>query len=210
MYITFINSIKPTLEILYFIAGIIVSITAILALKQIKIMKHTSDIQSKRDALTITSEQCVNYMTNIIKLQNEFYQSLKDKQIYFFEGWHVQLNDNKISLQHEGKIGFRNFKKMNFATVCNAMEAFATYFTSKVADESVAFNTLGTTYINATESLMPILLEVNKDGYYKNVIKLYILWKKRMISNKLQIQQENIQTEMEKYHSERIKPIGVE
>lgn len=66
MYTTFINSIKPTIEILYFVAGIIVAISAILALKQIKIMKHTVEIQSKRDALTITSEQCLNYMTNII------------------------------------------------------------------------------------------------------------------------------------------------
>ena len=103
---------KPTMEILYFIAGIIVSITAILALKQIKIMKHTAEIQSKRDALTITSEQCVNYMTNIIKLQNEFNRSLKENQIHFLDGWEVTISDNEISLKHDGKIDYSNFDKM--------------------------------------------------------------------------------------------------
>lgn len=206
MYTTFINLIKPTIEVLYFVAGIIVAITAILALKQIKIMKHTVEIQSKRDALTITSEQCVNYMTNIIRLQNEFNKSLKDNQIHFLEGWHVQLNDNEISLQHDGNIDFSDFEKMNYATVCNAMEAFATYFTSKVADENVAFNTLGTTYIHTTEKYMPILLRVNEDGYFQNIVKLYLLWKKRMISIDLQTQQEKIKMKMEKYHSEIITP----
>ncbi len=210
MYSTFINSIKPTIEILYFIAGIIVAITAILALKQIKIMKHSVEIQSKRDALTITSDQCVNYMTNIIKLQNEFNQSLKDKQIHFLEGWNVKLNENEISLKHEGEIDYSNFKQMNYSTVCNAMEAFATYFVSQVADESVAFNTLGTTYINTVEKYLPILLIVNKSGYFKNIVKLYLIWKKRNISIDLQEQQENIKKEIKNCHTEVIKPIGVE
>lgn len=153
---------------------------------------------------------CEGIIPNIIKLQNEFYDSLKDNQIQFLEGWHVQLNDNEISLRHDGNIDYTNFKKMNYATVCNAMEAFATYFTSKVADEFVAFNTLGTTYIHATEYLMPIILEVNKDGHYKNIVKLYLLWKKRMISNDLQMQQKKIKMKMEKYHSEIVTPIGVE
>ena len=210
MYNAFINAIKPTMEILYFIAGIIVSITAILALKQIKIMKHTAEIQSKRDALTITSEQCVNYMTNIIKLQNEFNRSLKENQIHFLDGWEVTISDNEISLKHDGKIDYSNFDKMNYATVYNAMEAFATYFISKVADESVAFNSLGTTYVNTTEHYLPILLEVNEDGYFRNIVNLYVLWTKRMISIDLQEQQENLKRKMKNYHTEVIKPIGVE
>jgi ADP-heptose:LPS heptosyltransferase len=55
---------------LYFFSGVGILVTVIYALKQLRIARESIAIQSKRDSLRITSEQCENYLRNIIDLQN--------------------------------------------------------------------------------------------------------------------------------------------
>lgn len=209
MYNEIIKFIAPTIEILYFIAGIIVAVAAVIALKQIAIMKETASNQSKRDAIKISSEQCNNYLTNIIKLQNDFYQILKNKNISYKDNWTVDIDGNNIVIHYNKEVDFVSFYHLDFCKVFNAMEAFATYFTNSLADEMVAYFSLGTTYINQVETYLPFLLDFNNDGYYLNIVKLYLIWKKRMISIELKQQQKKINDKMRKCKSETIKPVGV-
>jgi len=56
---------------------VVIAIAAIIALKQIHILKQTLRIQSKRDALKLTSDQCSKYMSDIIPLQKYIPSGIK-------------------------------------------------------------------------------------------------------------------------------------
>ena len=88
--------LRPGVELVYFLSSVVIAVAAIIALKQIAILKTTIRIQSKRDSLKLTSEQCSMYFSEIIPLQNEFNNSLNEYNIKYFEGWDVAIKNGKI------------------------------------------------------------------------------------------------------------------
>lgn len=74
--------------------------------------------------------------------------------------------------------------------VLNSLEAFATYFTSKMANEKIAFYATGETFCRTVEKLFPfIAINITLDHqYYINIRDLYQIWSKRIKKEKLQNQ----------------------
>lgn len=213
MYNDFIGMIKPTCEMLYFISSLIVAYAAISALKQIRVMEKSISIQSKRDALKTSSDQCLYYMSEIIKLQNELSEEIDGKGVSFLKKWNVEVKGNDIQLKHEGPVDRQEFIKLlqcDFPKAFNPMEAFATYFVSKVADENIAFKTVGKTYVNTVEEYIPLLLHLSENGHYHNILQLYILWKNRFESIELQNQIQKNQKNLEKCMVKTIRPVGTD
>ena len=94
--------------------------------------------------------------------------------------------------------------------VLNSLEAFATYFTSKMADEEIAFSAVGLTYCNTIEKLFPfIATNISSDHqYYSNIKDLYQIWSKRIKKEKLQNQVKERLTAIDGIEKEKINPIG--
>ena len=83
----------------------------------------------------------------------------------------------KISVNKEGV--FRQFMSQIVNELLNNMEYFAMNFTHKVADESVVYQSLHQTYIEAVQLLYYDISKNNKpDGrqFYTNVVELYRTW----------------------------------
>lgn len=83
----------------------------------------------------------------------------------------------KISVNKEGV--FRQFMSQIVNELLNNMEYFAMNFTHKVADESVVYQSLHQTYIDAVQLLYYDISKNNKpDGrqFYTNVVELYRIW----------------------------------
>lgn len=189
-----ITVIKPIVELLYFISGIGLAVFAYYGLQQIAVMKSTSATQARRDALQLTSEQCTLYFEKIIPLQNAFLESLKSKNIEYFEGWSVEISGNKITAKRKSPPDSEGLLIVaaNLAFL-NNMEAFSVYFTSKVADEIIAYHTLGKTFLGTVEKLMPWILHCREDGYYKNIVELFVLWHVRAENEKLMAEKDSIE-----------------
>jgi len=208
-----ITIIRPFAEFLYFISGLGLLITAIYALKQLNLTKKSMSIQAKRDSLRITSEQCEKYLNHIICLKNKFDEQVKQNNIAFFNGWNVSFNNNSIIAKHDGPVDDRNLDIIapSFLNVLNAMEAFSSYFVSNLADENVAYFTVGTTFIKSIENLIPLFCfyKLQNDGYFKNIINLYILWKKRNKLIELEKNKKIIDNELKNTKYEFNIPIGV-
>lgn len=88
------------------------------------------------------------------------------------------------------------------------MECFASFFTSKVADEEIAFRAIGKTYCDATKDLLPNLIIHSKKGYFTNIIELFFLWNNRLKKQDLQKKQISLEKELLNIDNETIYPLG--
>ena len=207
---------RDYLEIAYFISGIIVAIAALVALYQIKIAKNTLTTQSKRDALSLTASQCSHYNTKIIELQNRLYDKRISENCTFFDtsNWEVNTDGESVIVHSIAKdlpsLDEFDLVSKELLDVVNAMDSFAIYFTSNVADESVAYKSIGNTFISSAERYMPwILLSYKADGYFSNIVGLYVIWKNRKKQELLSTKMQHLKDELDKSTLKAEKPIGV-
>lgn len=89
--------------------------------------------------------------------------------------------DVETSPQKELMLG--SFAADVVAKTLNNLEYFAFYFTHKVADESVVYQSLAPTYIKLVELLYISIAGLNDtksaSTYYTNVTELYLTWRER-------------------------------
>ncbi|MBS4688605.1 hypothetical protein J4G63_15325 [Aeromonas sobria] len=207
---------RDYLEIAYFISGIVVAIAALIALYQIKIAKESLQTQSKRDALSLTASQCSHYNTRIIELQNKLYDKRVSSKCTFFDSsnWEIDTDGKDVLVKNVGKnkpsIDELDKVSQELLDVVNAMDSFAVYFTSNVADESVAYKSVANTFISTAERYMPWIIHAyNTDDYFANIIDLYVIWKNRKKQELLKTKMEHLKNELDKSTLKTEKPIGV-
>lgn len=208
----FISHFSPIFELLYFISGLVIAVAAIYALKQIPLLKKTLRIQSKRDALKITSEQCNIYMSEIIPMQNIFLKAIKENKVTYFEGWDVKLENNELKVSRKTPPNMERFPSIiETLDVFNKMESFSSFFTSNVADEVIAYHTVGTTFLNFTKGTLPWVISCREDGYFKNLTNLYIHWESRRVNEQLMKQKLDLENRLNNTSLSSSKvPLGAE
>lgn len=94
--------------------------------------------------------------------------------------------------------------------VCNSLESFATYFISGVADEYVAFNTVGTTFLGSMDDIVPWVIHCRDKGYYKNLVSLYVTWRNRSEASLLRQKKEKLEERLSKIGDKKTFTIGVD
>ncbi|MBQ4811108.1 hypothetical protein J8M20_07155 [Pseudoalteromonas luteoviolacea] len=209
--LSFVNEIRPYLEVLYFVAGVVVACAAVFALKQISILKRTLHVQSKRDALKITSEQCENYFSNIIDLKNQFFKKVKEHNIEYFNGWEVTVTNNVISVKHKSTPSIKGLDKLaEEFRVLNSIESFSSFFVSNLADEQVAYDTVGMTFLRFNRELMPWILSCNEKGHYNNLTTLFVKWETRRMNDELQRQKLYLDEKIKQASFKSDVPLGAE
>lgn len=213
---------KKILEIIYFLSGPVIAVFAFMALHQIKIAKQQLEndknilrINSKRESIKLATEQCDNYMKNIMPDINELEEYLEKMKIDFLKKSKVTIEQDSISV--EPYIDDEDYKKyidMNCIRkrlkVENALETFSIYFTSGIADEKIAYLTLGRTYCYIVEKLLPDILYKSNDGeYFKNIIQLFNLWYFRIQQEKIQKEKSELEKKLGSIKTRGINTIGV-
>jgi hypothetical protein len=198
-------------ELLYFISGVVIAITAIVALRQLKITKETLTTNSQRDAIRITAEQCENYLKNINPLHLELNEQIEKNNIKCFDGWKVEIIHNTINIFHPSE-NVKNDAQPVIDLIFNILdttEAFSNYFIFGLADQEKAYRTIGYSYIANIEKLMPILNCIDNSGYYRSTIDLFAMWKNEYEKNVLYQKKNEIDEELSVKPVNYIKPIGV-
>ena len=209
--IAFLPQLAPALELGSYLSQVIIAIAAILALRQIVILKRALRVNSTRDALRITSEQCVVYIAEIIPLQNTLNDEIKDKDVKYFEGWNVEIKNGKIVVSREEEANTEGLMEvLHEFEVFNNMEAFSLFFTSKVCDEKIAYDTVGVTFLMFTREFLPWLLSCRKAGHYKNLIKLFVQWESRRLSEEIKSKKLTLDEQLKATTFDYSPPIGTE
>ena len=209
------DSSKSLLENLYYLSGILILISIIIGLIQLSIAKKTLKINSERDAATLAAKQIEIYMTRVIPLHNKiFLYEIKEK----IERPEISLGEfdtdtlvNKMGKEEYIRISKERIKltSLTLATL-NSMEAFSVYFIKEVADEEIAFSSVGQTFTQSVESLyFDIASCRNKESKsFQNLIKLYGIWKNKISKEKLENDKIDLSKQLDAIESVSIKPLG--
>jgi hypothetical protein len=213
--------IKQILEVLNLISGIAVGIAAIVALKQLKIGVHQAKIArdairiaAARESFKLAADQCHRFGEQIIPQFNRLAQELSANQTTFIlapfkvkDGEIAELNMERPALKaYAEKLG------SNSLIFLNSMESFAMFFTSKVADENVAYREAGISFCALVEYFVP-LIQWNRligDAPYASTIELYELWHERLEHEKLIKEKNQIDKSLQRVKPRTISPLGTE
>lgn len=135
-----------------------------------------SDRLSSADVKELSRIMKSEEMTEIILFADRIY-NLNLDIANFVDISRDESGKEKISVNKEGIL--KQFMAQVVNDLLNNLEYFAMNFTHKVADESVVFQSLHQTYIEAVQFLYYDISKNNKpDGmqFYTNVVELYKIW----------------------------------
>lgn len=215
-----LQEIRSWLEITYFIAGgPVIAVIAYFALGQIKILKAQVEeqkkaliVSSRRDALKLTADQVAFYCEKIIPLQNILNKKLKSEGITILEKFKIEFEEGSIKvIPPKEEFSFKAFQLISSELVAaaNAMESFSTYFASGVADEKVAYLSLGSTFCNSMETLSPILIPISNGGRkFSATLRLYSIWGSRLEKENLEKQKVEIENKLKSKKQFSVPVVG--
>lgn len=213
------EQVKNWLEIIYFLSGPAIAVIAYFALAQIRVAKTQLEeqkkalrITSKRDALKLTAEQVTLYCDKIIPLQNTLDAKLKSEGIDFLDKFEIEFESGSIRvIPPKEDIKSQEFSKFGkeFVDVANAMESFSTYFATGVADERIAYLSLGSTFCASMKTYAPILIPLGNDGRrFSATLRLYSIWGVRLESENLEKQKAEIDKKLRSKKQVFTKVVG--
>ena len=206
------NNLHLILECLYFVSGAVIAAFAGIGLKQLSITKEASRLSAKRESFRLAAERCDYYLTHVIPLINLLHLAIKEHDIKFFEKTTVVVKGESVKV--ESQASRAEIEKVllitkQSAAAFNAMESFATFFTSGVADETVGFDSVGHTFCHTTREFLPDLIVYTKDGeYYQSIIKLFFIWNSRIESQRIVKKREALTKRLEEINNQTIYPVG--
>lgn len=212
---------KDFLEIAYFLSGPALVFIAYLALSQIKVTKSQLEeqrnalrINSRRDALKLTSEQITKYGVEIIPLFNKLDKKIFDEKIVFFEKSKVIISNNKISVKlYNDDVEFDKLSIIlsDFLQVMNPLEGFASYVISGIVDEKVIYHSLSTTYCNSVRTILPLLvIGMRDENSFTSIVKLFLLWNERIETDNIKKEKEKLEKLLKDKHPSTIEILGSE
>lgn len=156
-----------------------------IALAQFNLTKKDIQDRSNREAGMLAANQCEKYATHIIPHADALVRCLREKSLFKkwspnsdfsssepkqFELWYQLCRDNP------------DFEKK--VTDClNVLESIAIYFHKELADESVAFPSLGRNFCELCEVFYPYLSHhrrYEQHRLYQSTVALYKLWSPRL------------------------------
>jgi hypothetical protein len=188
------KEIRDWLEIAYFVSGPFVATAAIIAYRQLKVAKDTLTLNSVRDATKLAAEQCRHYMNIIIPKIESFRAEVKRLKITRYDNIQFEIKGQQVttafalpSIEEARQIAPFQLP------VLNELEVFSIFFTSRVADEYVAYLTVGKTFCGTVQDLLPDIAYHNTAGHHKNITQLFVLWQPRLEAEKLKREQQVLQ-----------------
>lgn len=208
------NIFTTILETIYYLSSVGVLIVAIIGLKQLKIAKNSLIIRSRREAGALANEQSKHYIEDIIPMIDMLDEFLNKKGFEKYKG-NISTYSNKDLLEYSESWYLKwlrlNLKEQPSLKALNALDGFASFFTSKIADEGIAFRSVGITYCNTVESLYPYIACVREDenfGHYNNIVDLHKIWQPRIDKFQMEKNLNDLQGRINKIEDSKIDPIG--
>ena len=210
---------KDILEIIYFLSGPALVIVAFMALAQIKVakshveeQKRAATIGAKRDSLKVAAEQIKDYSTNIIPMINELDKKISKGGVKFFDNSETFISDDGIRVKPSTDT--EDIKSVMpilevFTKTMNAVEGFATFFVSGVADEKIAYRSLSTTFCDTLKKNMPLIVMLSSDANsYSATLTLFSIWSNRLDAEDLEKQRVELEDKLKNKQEKTIKIVG--
>lgn len=204
--------VLKSLEALSYVATVGVFIAALVGLKQISVTKKIAKTTSQRDSLKLSSDQIRLYLETIIPKTNELFDEVEKQKIKMFDKSSFELKDDAIEVTYgvDKKQALDEMTKLIpvLLPVLNSLEAFATYFISQLADESLAFKSIGRSYCRTVKKYMPVIATLGGNTHFQNLIELYRIWQARIDKEELTLTKAEIEKKIKTLDGKSIIALG--
>ncbi|MEO4049454.1 hypothetical protein AAFN46_20540 [Pseudomonas sp. CAU 1711] len=205
-------TLKEVLEIFYLLSGPALVFIAYRALEQIKVSKEISRTNAKRESLILTAKECRNYAQNVIPFCNSFNEKVEKYDAKFFTKSKVTVSDDRIEVSYykgnDDQALFPEELGEDIMNLINALSSFSNFFISGVADERIAYKSLGNTYCGIVKKLVPILVRIAEEHNEDNILKLFMIWHNRKEIENAQKEKEALERKINKQKEISISVIG--
>ena len=175
--------LRQVLEYIYFVtAGPGLLLAAVVGLRSLRLSKQSMELTERRARLTATTRQIEQFAREIAPMVDTFEGYVETNNVQFFKKWNVHLSSEGVAVERTEEITDVTDLVSSipvFLPVLNALSAWAAYFSTGVADEEVAYKTLGADFIHAAEHFVPAILVLNKQKAHSDLLDLYELWRGR-------------------------------
>lgn len=206
---------RGVVEFFYFIGGIVMSVAAVIALKQISIARADIVIRSKREAASVAAMQCERFAEVVVPAWSHMVTGMSKIGVPSYDGPVTGFRQEDLSELYSDWVKKWDDAKQKIGDgttpydVLNKLEALAIYFTKGIADEEIAFQSVGATFCQIVNDYYPLLLtSYLQSGYYKHVVELYQLWSSRLQMTALSGQLEEVIKKMATVETRSVSPLG--
>lgn len=178
----YINT-KDVLETLYFIAGIFMILTVVIAIRQLKMIQKDMNIREDRATAEKSLEVLNDFAKNVIPDINDYQARLSAEEANF--------TTNDKYLNREFNVNFNKFDKEALAEVdvrielgvgkiLNYLEAMSVSINYGIAKEEVVYDPLSEAFCSFIRSEYLVISLFRSQGVpYKHIVKLYKKWDKK-------------------------------
>lgn len=184
------------------------------AVDQILIAKKISQIQSKREAIKIATEQSVLFAEKIIPEINKFIQ-LKNQNKYPILSKAVVVEDwPNIQCKTDNLPGLLKEIESNNGLVpktLNQLEGLAMFFCCGVADANTAYRPLSASFCGYIKNFLPFIIISHEHGkQFSNILTLYGAWEMRNQAEKAEKEISKHKSHLSKIKVPELKAFGTE
>ena len=205
-----INVVKPYLESLYFLAGVLLLGGLLLTYRQVVLIKKDIQIRNERAAAEKAIEACNHYFCKYVPLDSAYYDDRKKENLDKYNGPIGDFSMPSIPKNLLKECASR-YAKNSWIPALNQLESISAYFISGVADECTGFKVIGRTFCGSVESnydLFAISRQQKAHPYWANTVALYHLWRPRLTKAEMDISKQEIERQMSSITDKTISPIG--
>lgn len=162
---------------------------------QLKIAREDVEIRYTREATKVTLDQCARWASRILPELNRLSDGLVKAGYTFPKDANPSFTLARAKQDpHIQKIWGTQLR-LEVLAALNEAESFAMYFTSGLADESIAFPPVAQGYCQLCQGLASFIgvhRPENSVQLYPNLVRLYEIWASRLEHEKLNVQQRNL------------------
>lgn len=212
MYFEFLHYTKKILEIWDLISWPIIAFLAYKWLEQISETKKSRLLSAQRDAYTIAAEKCTYYAENIVPLINSIDEEIEKRWISSLNEATTEVKWNNIKTN----ITFKNLQEQLILCIeiptldlFNKLDSLALFFTKGIADEQIGYLNFGKSFCYTMKRYMPLVIDTYKYGHFQSLIELFLLWSQKIEKEKLELQKNSIENELNKINEIKIPYIGI-
>jgi hypothetical protein len=188
-----------------------------LAAQQLEHSKRDLQIKSKRESIAFSIHQCEVLAADIIPKFDEIQKALMQNGYLYPSKMPDETFPCELDQDQKGKEIWLSDAALrtNLINALNALEAFAMYFTTDLADEEIAFSPAGLVFCNYCKQFQWFIglfrSKTSAKPLYDNIVKLYEMWHPRLLTLQLDKQLQELSEKKQRLavHAPQI-PIGTQ
>jgi len=206
----FISSIRPIIEIIYFLASTSLLVGVGLAYRQLALIKADIKIKNQRSSAEKAIEACERYFCEYVQISKQSFIDRQAKNLNLYKGAIGDFTTASVPADQIERSNKR-YTLTSWLPALNRLEAIAAYFTTGVADECVGFSVIGRTYCSAVELNYDMIALSRRSGaidYWENIVKLYLLWRPRLSKAELKLAKNEMEKKISSLQQSKVPPIG--